>query len=51
MKENGFGSVDMNRLSNSIDQLATTFEFKNKPAAEDIYTDEFLPSASDRMIN
>lgn len=51
VKENGFGSVDMDRLSNSIDQLATTFEFKNKPAAEDIYTDEFLPPASDRMIN
>ncbi len=51
VKKNGFGTVDMKRLANSIDQLATTFEFENRPTAEDVYTDEFLPSAEDRMIN
>jgi NitT/TauT family transport system substrate-binding protein len=36
VKENGFGGVDMTRLAKSIDQIALTYEFKNRPKAEDI---------------
>ncbi len=48
--ENGFGGVDMDRLSRSIDQIALTFEFSDRPSAEDIFTDEYLPPAEDRQF-
>jgi NitT/TauT family transport system substrate-binding protein len=47
---NGFGGVDMARLAKSIDQIALTYEFKNRPAAEDIFTSEYLPPASERKL-
>ncbi|QDY99851.1 ABC transporter substrate-binding protein [Nitratireductor mangrovi] len=50
VKENGFGTVEMERLASSIDQLATTFDFTNKPAADDVYTDAFLPPREERML-
>jgi NitT/TauT family transport system substrate-binding protein len=48
--KNGFGDVDMGRLQRSIDQLALTFPFKNKPKAEDVFTSEYLPSKDERMV-
>jgi NitT/TauT family transport system substrate-binding protein len=50
VKANGFGGVDMARLAKSIDQIALTYEFKNRPAAEDIFTSEYLPPASERKL-
>jgi NitT/TauT family transport system substrate-binding protein len=50
VKANGFGGVDMTRLSKSIDQIALTYEFKNKPTAADMFTSEFLPPAADRKL-
>lgn len=48
--KNGFGDVDMARLERSIDQLATTFPFKNKPKASDVFTSEYLPPKEERMV-
>lgn len=50
VKENGIGGVDMARLAKSIDQIALTYEFKNRPKAEDIFTSEFLPPAAERKF-
>jgi NitT/TauT family transport system substrate-binding protein len=50
VKANGFGGVDMARLAKSIDQIALTYEFKNRPGAEDIFTSEYLPPASERKL-
>ncbi|HEY8581104.1 MAG TPA: ABC transporter substrate-binding protein [Beijerinckiaceae bacterium] len=50
VKANGVGGVDMGRLSKSIEQIADTYEFKNKPKAEDIFTSEFLPPADQRKL-
>jgi NitT/TauT family transport system substrate-binding protein len=50
VKANGFGGVDMARLAKSIDQIALTYEFKNRPAAEDIFTSEYLPPVSERKL-
>jgi NitT/TauT family transport system substrate-binding protein len=50
VKANGFGGVDMARLAKSIDQIGLTYEFKNRPAAEDIFTSEYLPPASERKL-
>ncbi|MBX9759133.1 MAG: ABC transporter substrate-binding protein [Beijerinckiaceae bacterium] len=50
VKANGVGGVDMERLAKSIDQIADTYEFKNRPKAEDIFTSEFLPPADQRKL-
>ncbi|PWT91706.1 MAG: ABC transporter substrate-binding protein [Proteobacteria bacterium] len=50
VKANGFGGVDMDRLAKSIDQIALTYDFKNRPKAEDIFTSEYLPPPADRKL-
>ena len=50
VKANGVGDVDMSRLVTSIDQIADTYEFKNRPKAEDIFTSQFLPPADQRKL-
>jgi NitT/TauT family transport system substrate-binding protein len=50
VRANGFGSVDMARLEKSIDQIALTYDFKNRPKAADIFTSQYLPSASERKL-
>src|SRR5258705_5806585 len=50
VKANGFGGVDMARLAKSIDQIALTYDFKNRPTAGDIFTSEYLPPASERKL-
>jgi len=50
VRANGVGGVDMKRLDASIEQIAVTYDFKLKPKAEDIFTSEFLPPASDRKL-
>lgn len=50
VKKNGFGDVDMARLSRSIDQIGLTFKYTNKPKAQDIFTSEFLPAKDVRAV-
>ena len=50
VRANGFGGVDMERLERSIDQIADTYEFTNRPAASDVFDPQFLPPAADRMV-
>ncbi len=50
VRANGFGGVDMARLAKSIDQIALTYDFKNRPKPEDIFTDQYLPPASERKL-
>jgi NitT/TauT family transport system substrate-binding protein len=40
----------MARLAKSIDQIALTYDFKNRPKAEDIFTDKYLPPTSERKL-
>jgi NitT/TauT family transport system substrate-binding protein len=48
VRANGFGAVDMARLTRSIDQVGIAFPFTAKPTAADIFTAEFLPPAAQR---
>ncbi len=48
--ENGMGDLDIARLENAIAQLAIAYGFETAPAAEDIWTDAFLPPLEDRMV-
>ncbi|MFL6798871.1 MAG: ABC transporter substrate-binding protein [Xanthobacteraceae bacterium] len=50
VRANGFGGVDMARLAKSIDQIALSYEFKNRPRAEDIFTSQYLPPAAERKL-
>jgi NitT/TauT family transport system substrate-binding protein len=50
VKANGVGGVDMTRLEKSIDQIAVTYDFKNRPKAADIFTSEYLPPAAERKF-
>jgi NitT/TauT family transport system substrate-binding protein len=50
VKANGFGGVDMARLAKSIDQIALTYDFKNRPTAEDMFTSQYLPPAPERKL-
>jgi NitT/TauT family transport system substrate-binding protein len=50
VRQNGVGGVDNARLAKSIDQIAVTYEFKNRPKPEDIFTSEYLPPASERKL-
>lgn len=50
VRANGFGAVDMQRLESAIDQVGIAFKFTNKPKAADIFTAEFLPPRSERLV-
>ncbi|MDF2233549.1 ABC transporter substrate-binding protein [Albimonas sp. CAU 1670] len=51
VRANGFGAVDMERLTKSMDQIADTYDFQKRPAAEDIFDPSFLPPAEERMLD
>jgi NitT/TauT family transport system substrate-binding protein len=50
VKANGVGGIDAARFAKSIDQIADTYEFKNRPTTEQLFTSEFLPPASERKF-
>ena len=50
VKANGIGGIDRARFERALDQIGLTFTFKNKPKAEDVFTDAFLPPAADRKV-
>lgn len=50
VRSNGLGDVNMDRLTRSMDQIADTYEYTNRPDAADIFDSSFLPDASERMV-
>jgi NitT/TauT family transport system substrate-binding protein len=50
VKTKGLGGIDPERMSKAIDQLALTYEFKEKPNAESVFDPFYLPEASERAI-
>ena len=51
VKANGYGAVDSDRLAKSIEQIALTYDFKNKAKAAEVFDGSFLPAAADRKAN
>ena len=47
---NGIGDVDDARLAKSIEQVGETYDYKNKLRISDVFTREYLPPASERMV-
>lgn len=50
VQANGLGGVVIERLQRSIDQIADTYEFENRPAVFDVFDSSFLPDPSERMV-
>lgn len=50
VRQNGLGDVDMARFAKSIDQIADTYEFTNRPKAEDVFSNAYLPPKAERMV-
>jgi NitT/TauT family transport system substrate-binding protein len=48
---NGLGTIDGARLTEAINQIALTYQFKAKPKAADIFDPAFLPAAAERKLN
>lgn len=48
---NGLGGIDPARLERSIGQIAQDFKFRKRPAARDIFDEQFLPPLAERLIN
>jgi len=51
VKAMGYGGVDLERLEKALDQIAITYEFKEKPKAADIFDSSFLPPLAQRKTN
>lgn len=43
VQKNGFGYVELNRLSETIDDVGKIYEMKRKVGVDDIYTERYLP--------
>ena len=50
VKANGLGSVDMNRLNESIKQLSETYSFKTKMDGSKVFDDSYLPDSFKRKL-
>jgi NitT/TauT family transport system substrate-binding protein len=51
VKNAGFGGILNDRFERALDQIALTAPFKNRPKREDVFTPEFLPPSTERMIH
>jgi NitT/TauT family transport system substrate-binding protein len=51
VKENGVGGIDDKRMTDAIEQIAVTYEFKNpKPKPSDLFSSDYLPPATERKL-
>ncbi len=39
VKQNGFGGIDKSRFQKALDQIGLTFQYKNKPNVDEIFSD------------
>ncbi len=50
VKASGFGGVDAGRLQRSIEDLVATFQLPNKPSFDSVFSDKYLPAATERSV-
>jgi len=50
VEKNGFGGVEYSRLARSIDQIAISFTFTNRPRPTDVFVDDYLPPRAERSL-
>ena len=49
VKANGFGIIDDARMANSLEQIATTYEFATPPDASLYFTSDYLPEGGFKL--
>jgi NitT/TauT family transport system substrate-binding protein len=49
VQEHGLSSVTPEKLQKTIDAVVDAYDLPNAPSPESVYTEEFLPSAEERM--
>jgi len=50
VKQHGFGDIDKQRMTESIDQVTEALELPKKPTVDDVFTNKFLPPVKERML-
>jgi hypothetical protein len=50
VKKNGLGGVDAGRVDKALNEISSALNIA-KPAADQVWTDAYLPPAKDRMVN
>jgi NitT/TauT family transport system substrate-binding protein len=50
VQTNGLGVIDNDRMARSIEQIALTFEFKDKPKVDDVFDAQYLPAKEQRGV-
>jgi NitT/TauT family transport system substrate-binding protein len=50
VQANGLGVIDNDRMARSIEQIALTFEFKDKPKVDDVFDAQYLPPKEQRGV-
>jgi NitT/TauT family transport system substrate-binding protein len=48
---NGYGAIETERFDQAIEQIGTTYKFKSKPGAADIFDASFLPEPEHRRVH
>ena len=51
VNRNGIGGIETIRFNRAINQLGHSYEFSRKVRVDEVFTDEFLPTKANRMIN
>ena len=51
VSRNGIGGIDRVRFQRAIKQLGQSYTFKRKLTVDEIFTEEYLPTKANRMIN
>ena len=50
VKQHGLSTVQPERLKQTIDSVVDAYKLPNKPKAEDVYTEKYLPPVAERMV-
>lgn len=50
VRVNGLGAVSLARLERSIEQISHSYDFANRPSANDVFNERYLPSEAKRML-
>ena len=51
VKNNGMGGINKQRFERSIKQLGESYKFKRNVSVDNVFTEEYLPSKANRIIN
>src|SRR5262249_3910931 len=51
VRADGLGAIELTRLGESIEQMASVHTFKSKPTAADVFDASVLPPAGERRVN